>query len=112
MPKAMLVVLSRPTDPSVEGTYNDWYDNTHLDEVLQTPGIKAATRYKFASAQMPEGGSNFGPFEGYPYLALYEIEVDDLNSIPEELVARTGDGRFYMTEAIEMPAAVAVYEEL
>ena len=46
MPKAVMVVYSRPTDPARDDDYNDWYDNVHLREVCEVPGFVSARRYE------------------------------------------------------------------
>ncbi|MFI5427140.1 hypothetical protein [Aeromicrobium sp. UC242_57] len=50
--KALLVVLSNPTTAAQEDEYNDWYDNVHLDEVKQIPGITDANRYVVSDTQL------------------------------------------------------------
>src|SRR5262249_1222043 len=69
MPKAVLVVLTNPV-AGQEDDYNDWYDNEHIPDLLAVPGITAAQRYTIApaSGQKPE----------QKYLAIYEIESDDV----------------------------------
>ena len=44
--RALLVVLSGPVAPEREDTYNDWYTNVHLPDVLAVPGYVRAARYK------------------------------------------------------------------
>ncbi|WP_106398792.1 DUF4286 family protein [Actinocorallia populi] len=78
MPKGIMVVQSSPSDPSREDEYNAWYTDTHLPEVLAVPGFVSARRYKVL------GG---GP-EGHTYLAVYELEADDLTAPVKELRAR------------------------
>lgn len=99
MPKAILVVMTRPTDAAREDEFNDWYDNRHLGEVLEIPGIKAARRFKLADVQLDEPGSALG--QGLSYLALYEIEVDDLETIGTELREREADGRIFQSDAVD-----------
>ena len=68
MERRLLAVESRCSDPSQEEEFNRWYDETHLPDVLETPGILRATRYE-----------NSDPSEGQgKYLALYEIESEDI----------------------------------
>jgi hypothetical protein len=58
---------------AVEGRadeFNDWYDNTHVQEVLSIPGFKSVERFKAAAAQRPR---DTPPFE---YLAIYDVEGD------------------------------------
>src|ERR1700738_2570382 len=87
MPKAVLVVFTRPGDPSREGEYNDWYDCTHLPQVCAIPGITSARRFK---ASVVQREALVGPLPDY--LALYEIEADDLDATLTELRARGESG--------------------
>lgn len=98
MPKSVLVVLSRPTKPSTEDEYNEWYDNRHLREVTEIPGFGEARRYKLSGTQLDEPGAELG--DGYEYLAIYEIETDDLETIKSELRERGEDGRMYVPAEI------------
>ena len=50
MPKAIMLVQSKPWHPDREDEYNDWYSNTHIPEVCAVDGIVSARRYKANSA--------------------------------------------------------------
>lgn len=93
-PKAIMVVLTDPKDESVEDEYNDWYTNTHLNDVLKVPGFVAATRYRLADEQ-PEGA----PPASHRYLAVYEIDADDIGGALDELVARRPER--YLSPALD-----------
>ncbi|MFC1932246.1 DUF4286 family protein [Chloroflexota bacterium] len=70
MAKWLLVVETNCADAAREAEFNEWYDKTHLPDVLETPGFVRATRYQ-----------NTEPSEGEAkYLATYEIETDDIDS--------------------------------
>ena len=97
MPKAILLVSSGPSHPDREDEYNEWYDGTHLGEVCQVPGIVGATRYTLHS-----GGFGPAPEDTPPYLAIYEIDADDLDAVAQEIAARGTDGRMFMSESLEM----------
>src|SRR3954452_9573210 len=71
MAKHVFVVLTNPVEGK-EDTYNDWYTNVHLGDVLKVPGIVAARRFKMSDVQRGEP-----PFP-WRYLGLYEIDTDDL----------------------------------
>ena len=67
----MLTVESNSSDPGREKELNDWYDNIHLPDILETPGGVRAVRYE-----------NIDPSEGQgKYLAAYEVEADDLQAV-------------------------------
>lgn len=62
-----------------ENEFNDWYDNTHLADVLAVPGMVAATRYELEPVERS------GPPAPASYLAVYEFEGD-----PAEVTAALG----------------------
>lgn len=62
--RGLMVVMMDPED-GYEQTLNRWYDEEHLLERLQVPGILEARRYVAV--------------EGSPkYLAMYELESPDV----------------------------------
>jgi hypothetical protein len=96
VPKGMMLVQSRPADPAREDAFNDWYTNTHIPEVCAVPGIVAARRYKVHQPGLD--GAEAGPV----YIAVYEIDTDDLDAPMRELRARSSDGRVVMSELLQM----------
>jgi hypothetical protein len=79
----LFVVLANPTD-GCEGEFNDFYSNRHIPDVLDVPGVKSAQRFRLADAQRMKAPSPFG------YLAVYEIETDDLKGLADEIARRSG----------------------
>ena len=67
MSRHLLLVLTNPVDGR-EDDYNDWYENVHLDEVLQTEGIEAAQRYELTAT--------VGSDSDHRYLAVYEVDAE------------------------------------
>jgi len=87
MERWLLTVESNCCDPSREQEFNEWYDNVHLPDILETPGFVRAIRYE-----------NTNPAEGQgKFIAIYEIETDDLAStltkFDEIINARAKQGR-------------------
>lgn len=73
MPKRHLVlILSEPTEGR-EDEYNDYYENLHLREVLETTDLLSAQRFQLVDQK--------GAACPLPYLALYETDADDPASI-------------------------------
>jgi hypothetical protein len=101
--KAVFVVYSEPTTLEQEDEYNDWYDNTHLRQVCETPGFTGASRYYLQGDAAPAGLP--------PYLAIYEIEADDPEGSVKEMMGRVGTGKIEMTNAIKLdpPPVTALY---
>jgi hypothetical protein len=72
MAEHVLIVFTDPT-PGSELEYNDWYDNTHLAEVIATDGFVAAQRFRFVGAGVLGTDDDSPPCS---YLAIYEVEGD------------------------------------
>jgi hypothetical protein len=96
MAKYTFVVLSNSTTPAEEAEYNEWYNKIHIPDVLNVPGFVAAQRFKLAETQFADGKP------AHRYLALYELETDDLKSAFNELQKRIGTADMYMSPAIDM----------
>jgi hypothetical protein len=64
------LVVETSARPGRDDEFNDWYDNTHIADVLEVPGIVAAERFVLH-------GSFIGDEPVNRYLALYEMETDD-----------------------------------
>ena len=94
MARHMLVVLSN----SVEGAdeeFNRWYSEQHLADILRIPGYMSAERYRLSAVQ-------FMDTHPYEYLALYQVETDDLAMTANTLETRPAD---------ELPVSDAIDKE-
>lgn len=78
MTSHLLFVYSNPVEGK-EDEYNDWYENTHLDEVLLSAGFTSAQRFEVSVD--PQGVAS------HRYLAVYEVEGDDPQAIVDQLNA-------------------------
>lgn len=70
MDRSVLVVFTNVLD-NRDDEFNDWYDNIHLQDVVDLPGYVGASRYRVSSAQLAEDAPLV-----HKYMALYEIEGD------------------------------------
>lgn len=69
MDRYIFFAYSDCADPSREKEYNDWYDNIHVPDMLETHGMIQATRWENVH---PSGNQR------RKYIAMYEIETDDI----------------------------------
>ncbi|HPG28726.1 MAG: hypothetical protein H6748_16830 [Spirochaetaceae bacterium] len=83
--------------------FNRWYDDVHLDEVIEVPGFTGAERY----ALRPGPGEDAPP---HRYLAIYDMETDDVGGAIDELMRRGTQGGFRMTDALAPDARTWLYE--
>jgi len=79
-------VLLAFTDP-VEGqedAYDAWYNETHIPEILSVPGIVSARRFRTKIV-------NVGGALTWKYMAIYEVETDNLSETLKTLGETTGE---------------------
>ena len=101
MSKHILVVLSNCHE-GTDDAFNKWYTNTHLPDVVKVPGFSAAQRYRVSDTQMSEG-----PLP-YQYLAVYEVESDDVNLPKEGLAKAAAEGAsMYIDPSLDRDKTVA-----
>jgi len=78
--------------------FNKWYDEVHLRDVLGVDGFIGAQRFEFAESMSGE--------VKHRYLAIYEIETDDLSATIQKLGA--GSSSMVLSDAMASdPVAVA-----
>ena len=84
MARYLYFAFSDCKDPEREKEFNNWYDNMHIPDMLEVPGMIKASRWV-----------NANPLEGQrrKYLALYEFETDDLQEFDSKVHER---GRWTM----------------
>ena len=98
MTKHTLVVLTNANE-GADDAFNDWYTNTHIGDILTLEGFTAAQRFKLSEIQLGEGDLP------YRYLALYEIEADDLASARTALLE--GAPQMEISDAFDQAGAAA-----
>ena len=102
MAKGLMLVQTAPSDPAREDEYNDWYTGKHIPDVLAIPGIINARRYKLVGR----------PGEPAAYLAIYELDADDIRAPLRALGAGAASGEIPMSDVLQMdpPPAITLYE--
>ena len=87
MTRALMLVASNPTDPERVDEFSDWYA-LHVQEILQVEGIVSATRWETSPLQLLPDSNGLA---GRRFLALYEIECDDLEVVRDRIRSTSGD---------------------
>ena len=76
--------------------FNQWYDNQHIPDALDVPGYVTAQRFRLADVRM--AGE---PDSRWHYLAIYEIQTDDLKATMNESMSRAGTQRMPQSDAAD-----------
>jgi hypothetical protein len=88
VPKGILYVETRPATPEQAAEYHAWYNETHLQEMLALDAFVSARRFA------PVGDDG-------PFVAIYEIEADDLAVTQSELAAAIRAGRVNNSSTVQ-----------
>mgnify|MGYP005840388579 CR=1 FL=1 len=108
MPRALMLVASNTRDESRVEEFNEWY-SLHVQELLQVEGIVSATRWQLSRHQLLPGADGIA---GRRFLALYEIECDDLEAVRDRIRATSGDrGHGELLEFDPLPVTL-LFEQL
>ena len=86
-----ILQVSSKAVPGREADYDEWYENTHMWEVLGLPGFLSCERFRRAGPGA-EGETEF--------VAQYAVETDDPAALLNALFAATPN--FNMTDAIDI----------
>lgn len=102
--KYKMVVFSN----AVEGRdkdFNDWYQNTHLKQIVSIKSFARAQRFRFHSNIIP------GAADPARYMAIYDIETDDIGAALAAMGELAASGRMPLPDSMAQPIIGAVYEE-
>jgi hypothetical protein len=105
MGKYNLIALTNPIEGR-EDDFNDWYTNEHLADVLKLPGVIAAQRYTLGEVQHRKG-----PLD-WKYMAVYEIEIDDISETLNALAAASGTETMPLSSALSPDRMVWIYRPI
>ncbi len=100
--KHLVLILTEPTEGN-EDEFNDYYENLHLKEVLDTTDLQTAQRFRLTG----EAGEGCP----LPYLAVYETEADCAADVIDNL-NRTRAQRQQSDALNKRTGRVWVFEEI
>jgi hypothetical protein len=105
--KYLLFAFSDCKDPAKIDEYNDWYDNMHMPDMLNTPGLVKASRWMSADNKDNEVRR---------YLAMYELETDDVEEF-NKLMREQGmwtfqQGRFSSLPVFDPDNVPRIYKQI
>lgn len=92
--------------PGEDDAFNDWYTNVHLADVLKLPGVVSAQRFSLAETQYRPGSCS------YQYMAVYEIDIDDIQTTFSELRRVSGTPEMPLSPAMQDERMVWIYQPI
>jgi hypothetical protein len=101
MAKALFLAWADPADDESEAEFNAWYDGTHIPQVRKAiPSISAVHRYRVADVSAAPGQRQ----PTHRYLAVYELDTDDVADAMAALMAAAAGGRIDLTTTMDTTA--------
>lgn len=91
--------------PGREADFDRWYDDVHLPEVLEVPGIVHGQKFRLGPDQMPAA---YTPACAFTQVALYGVGGDPAE-VGAEVARRAEEGVFHLTDAMA-PAETFFFE--
>ncbi|EEA02613.1 conserved hypothetical protein [Burkholderia sp. H160] len=89
--------------PGQESEFERWYDEQHLSDALNVPGVISAQRFRTVDGlQAPLS---------WRFLTLYELETSDPAALLQELGQRIGTPLMPLTDAMDVSNAGAAVLE-
>jgi hypothetical protein len=77
--------------------FDRWYDEQHIPDVVNVPGVKSAKRFRLINAV-----ENHEPVDSpWNSLALYEFDTDDPLALAKQLSTMAGSDAMPMTDSID-----------
>jgi hypothetical protein len=106
MARGVFVVQAAPAVPERTDEFNDWYDDTHVPQLLTLPGFVRARRFRAVNPP-PDG-----PYE--EYLAIYEFDVEDVEDVAGVVWDASTSGVLTESDVLrwDPPPRVQVFEEI
>jgi len=99
MTQYKMVVLSNPVSGR-EKECDDWYQNQHLYDVVKIPGFISAQRFQLANS--------IAQAKPYHFMAVYEIDSEDLERTLSGLVKAAETGELEISSALDRANSYAV----
>jgi hypothetical protein len=97
-----MFVFSNAVDGK-DDAFNKWYDDDHVGDVLDVPGVVAARRYDLAPMKLPEGDDLPAhlPPPPHRYLAVYELDRAP-DEVMSDFLDRVGSGNMQLSDTMDL----------
>jgi len=107
MTRYLFFAFSDCKAPEREDEYNEWYNTKHVPDMLAIPGMIKGSRWVSSSDK---------PGQRRKYLALYELETDNIEEfdgkVREATMATIKRGRFSDLPVFDPPEIPRFYRQI
>lgn len=96
-----MVAFSKAVQGKVEDLAR-WYDEQHINDLLDIPGMASAERHTLIPLGRPAGTPE------WDFMMVYEIDAEDPMSVIRAMGERQAAGRMPWTDALESASSLSV----
>jgi hypothetical protein len=96
--RSIQIVFSNPY-PGKDDEFNEWYDNTHIPDILKIPGMVSAQRYDLRPLARDQEKE-----PEYRYVTIYEVE-GDVDEVMAAVSKAATSGQMAMSDAFDRTSA-------
>lgn len=96
-----------------EDEFHEWYESTHIPDVLSVPGVVSAQRYEVADVETPdvEDAPEVDP-PAHGFMVAYALDRDG-SAVMAEFGERLTDGRMALSDVMDFATvALSVWRPL
>jgi hypothetical protein len=96
--RGLLVAFTNAADPALRDEFNDWYFREHVPDNLGTHGVVDSRRFARQAALVQSADGGVEPWSPnppwfYDYVAIYNLETEDLGLVIADMKARYKAGK-------------------
>jgi hypothetical protein len=110
MDTTSLLVYTNPT-PGQEDAFNEWYDNTHVPQILALPMVVSAQRFRLSPTGVDGSAAGSRTDSSAPlphrYLAIYEV-TGDLTVAVQTITNGCADGSIELHESFDVAGTLSI----
>jgi hypothetical protein len=92
-----MVVLAKAAEGKVEALAQ-WYDETHMNDLLAVPGLVTAERHNLVTLKQPEGTPK------WDFMLIYELEGPD----PMVVLGNMAKAQVVISDLLESTSTLSV----
>jgi hypothetical protein len=97
--------------PGKDDAFNDWYDNTHLPQILALPMVVSAQRFKLSPMGVDAAAAGAQDDTSLPlphsYLAVYEVTGDPAVAA-QTIIDGCVDGSIELDESFDVASTLSI----
>ena len=110
MPTTNLLVYTNAA-PGQDNAFNEWYDNTHLPQILALPMVVSAHRFRLSPTGVDAAAAGGQDDSALPlphaYLAVYEVTGDPAVAA-QTIVDGCVDGSIELHESFDVASTLSI----